>query len=502
MIPKAIVRLTAFSPGLFLFVPVNSAYAEATTSISMWQEMSFEGDVGSTSTYSNNTFNAVVGTCAEVKDDMCISKVEIKTEKSNQWKEMISNRLNFNELFCRGCSGYTQTTWKRDSRGLPSGELPSRWTQDENSILVQAGIAGSFSEGSELNRPNWKSANTKFFIHGMSIKINSGQLSEHNGTSFRLTFNIRDRSEAINGFFDGRLSESHLEITPQNEFIVEGKPVVVSSARAQWINSQIPNEVIDFFMQNYYKPGSWVGVPPPTSWKTNDSNVPFGYSFGNSMNLDFPAFDFFEKYFDQKLTKDSSVWSVSNFGASWNATPNKCFSIDQTVGMATTNANIYTRGIPEWDPTAQTLNFRIASPHKKSSGEETRGSYDLTLSESTAKCFWNLISLPDSAELRITYPDGAAEVATVTLTVKNGFIYFHAKGFHFSSPNVKVKLIKPTPTPTATPNVTPTPSTIPTPNARPVNTKTIYCKRKSNSIKVVGKKPNCPKGYSLIKAKN
>ena len=263
-------------------------------------------------------------------------------------------------------------------------------------------------------------------------------MSEHNGTSFRVTFNIRDRSEAINGFFDGRLSESHLEITPQNEFIVEGKPVVVSTAKAQWINSQIPNEVIDFFMQNYYTPTSWVGVPPPTSWKT--SSTPFGHSFGNVQNRDFPAFDFFEKYFDQKLTKDSSVWSVSNFGASWNATPNKCFSMDKTVGMATTNANIYTRGIPEWDSTAQTLNFRIASPHKNASGEETKGSYDLTLKESAAKCFWNLSSLPESAELRINYSDGAAEVATVALSSRNGFVYFNAKGFHFSSPNVKIKL--------------------------------------------------------------
>jgi hypothetical protein len=469
--------------------PFEIAHAESSTSISMWQEMSFESDIGSTSTYSNNSFVAVVGTCTEVLNDMCVSKVEIKISDSEPWQEMTSKRTNFNELYCDACSlGYTQAVWKRDNRGLPSGDLPSRWTKNEFTVLVQAGIAGSFSEGKELNRPKWESKNTKFDIHGMTIKISSGQISKLINTSFKITFDIKDRSEAVAGFFDGRLSDSHLEITPKNEFIVEGKPVVVTSGTASWSNSQIPDEVIDFFMKNYYTPQTWVGVPSPTSWKT--STKPFGYSFGNVQNRDFPAFDFFEKYFNEKLTKDSYAWSVSNFGATWTPSLNKCFSLSKTSGMATTNANMYTPGIPEWDSVAQTLNFRIASPHKNASGEETKGSYDLTLNESVAKCFWNLSSLPESAELRISYSDGAAEVTTVALSSKNGFVYFNAKGFHFSSPKVKIKLNKPTPT------VTPSAKTV-TPSAKTVTP--ISCKNGKRTIKVLGSNPTCPKGYKKVR---
>lgn len=471
-----------------LIFPLNGAYAESSTSITMSQQMTFEGDIGSTSTHSNNTFVAVVGTCAEILDDMCVSKVEIKINDLEPWQEMTSKRTNFNELYCDVCSlGYTQAVWKRDNRGLPSGDLPSRWSKNEYTVLVQAGIAGSFSEGKELKQPNWESKNTKFDIHGMTIKISSGQISKLINASFKITFNIKDRDEAVAGFFDGRLSESHLEITPKNEFIVEGKPVIVTSGTASWGNSQIPDEVIDFFVKHYYTPQTWIGVPSPTSWKT--STTPFGYGFGNVQNRDFPAFDFFEKYFNEKLTKDSYVWSISNFGSAWTPSLNKCFTPGKTSGMATTNANMYTSGIPEWDSVAQTINFRIASPHKNASGEETRGNYDLTLSESVAKCFWNLSSLPESAELRINYSDGVAEVAAVALSSRNGFVYFNAKGFHFSSPSVKIKLNKPTmmPTPTATPTSTVT--------VAPKTVKTIACKNGKRTIKVLGSNPTCPKGY-------
>jgi len=489
VIRRLIIKSTLLSVVLMAIFPFEIAHAESNTSISMSQQMSFESDIGTTSTYSNNSFVAVVGTCAEVLNDMCVSKVEIKISDSEPWQEMTSKRTNFNELYCPLCSlGYTQAVWKRDNRGLPSGDLPSRWTKNEFTVLVQAGIAGSFSEGKELNRPNWESKNTKFDIHGMTIKISSGQISKLINASFKITFDIKDRSEAVAGFFDGRLSNSHLEITPKNEFIVEGKPVVVTSGTASWSNSQIPDEVIDFFMKNYYTPQTWVGVPSPTSWKT--STKPFGYSFGNGQNRDFPAFDFFEKYFNEKLTKDSVAWSVSNFGATWTPSLNKCFSLSKTSGMATTNANMYTPGIPEWDSVAQTLNFRIASPHKNASGEETKGSYDLTLNESVAKCFWNLSSLPESAELRISYSDGAAEVATVALSSKNGFVYFNAKGFHFSSPKVKIKLNKPMPT------VTPSAKTV-TPSAKTVTP--ISCKNGKRTIKVLGSNPTCPKGYKKVR---
>jgi hypothetical protein len=487
MIQKLTVKSTLLSVLLMMIFPLNIAHAESSTSITMSQQMTFEGETGSTSTHSNNSFIAAVGTCAEILDDMCISKVEIKISDSEPWQEMTSKRTNFDELYCAACSlGYMQAVWKRDNRGLPTGDLPSRWMKNNYTVLVQAGIVGSFSEGKELNRPNWESKNTKFNIHGMQIKISSSQISELANANFRITFDIKDRSEAVAGFFDGRLSESHLEITPKNEFVVEGKPVVVTSGTASWSNSQIPDEVIDFFMKHYYKPQTWVGVPSPTSWKT--SSTPFGYSFGNGQNRDFPAFDFFEKYFNEKLTKDSYVWSISNLGATWTPTLNKCFVPGKTSGMSTTNANMYTPGIPEWDSVSQTLNFRIASPHKNASGEETRGSYDLTLSESVAKCFWELTSVPQSAELRISYSDGAAEVATVALSSKNGFVYFHAKGFHFSSPSIKIKMNRQKPDVTPSPAVTTSPKTL----------KTIACKNGKRTIKVLATNPVCPKGYKKV----
>lgn len=476
-------------PLIILSILTENARAASTFNVLIWQQMSLESGTGYTSGYTNNSFVAVIGNCTDVVDDICIESVEMKSQTDVNWQSMTPKRKDFNSIVCRGCTGQTYGVWKRDNRGLPTGDLPSEWSTKDTSVVVQANVGGKFLQGLEVNRPDWNGKNTTFEIKGMSIEISSPNLEKSIETLFRITINLRDRKEAALGFFDGRMRESQLGITSDNRMVFEGKPTIVTVARTKtWNSSEIPDDVIDFFKKRYIK-GAWIGVSEPSQWRTSGS--PTGFSFSN----DFEAFDFFEKHFSPDLLKDQVAWSVSNIrNSEWFQGRNQCFDPDETSGLATTNANMYGNGVPEWNESTTTLDFRMASPHLNGQGNLTIGNYDLVLRESTAKCIWKIKDFPKLAELKIDYPDGVAQIATVVLGSKDGFISFHANGFHFSSPTVKVKIA--TPTPTATP--TPVPTVSPTPSPTPKNKVTIRCKLGKKVIIKTGVNVKCPQGYKKV----
>jgi hypothetical protein len=486
-------KLTALIFLLSIGITATDSLAATPFRVSIWQNMSFGGDTGSTSGYSNNTFVAVIGNCLDIKDDICISRVETRKDPDSPWMTLEPKTMSYEEVLCRGCTGQTFGVWKRDQRGLPTGNLPSRWSADGVSIIVQAELYGRYWQGTEVNKPSWNSPETTFLINGIGVKVNSSKLNEMTNRDFRIVIDLKDRKEAVTGFFDGRLKDTDLIVNKDGQFIVQGKPVVVSAASTkQWLNTEIPDDVIEFF-KGIYVEGTWIGIPSPSLWRA--SPPASGFSFGNFMNNDFPKFDFFEKYFDPAQTRDLAAWSISN--SNWESFQgvNPCFKGGDTSGVATTNANLYTSGLPTWDKVNQSLDFRMASPHLDSTGKLTSGNYDLILNESVAKCIWGLNEIPSAATLNISYPDGTSEVATVVLSVRNGFVNFHASGFHFSSPTIKIKVTSP-PTPASKPQVQE--STTATMQQNLPNKVTIKCKKNGKTISKTGIQPVCPIGYKKI----
>jgi hypothetical protein len=108
------------------------------------------------------------------------------------------------------------------------------------------------------------------------------------------------------------------------------------------------------------------------------------------------------------------------------------------------------------------------------------------------------------ASVSITYDDGSKpSVATVIgKRVENDYLII-TSGFHFSSPNLAIKItqVAATPTPSPTPSPVPSPSATPTPVAKvEVASKkrtTISCIKGKTIRKVSGITPTCPKGFSL-----
>ena len=216
-------------------------------------------------------------------------------------------------------------------------------------------------------------------------------------------------------------------------------------------------------------------------------------------------------YVDDQATAMSSDWSVRTLSGNEMNRANKCF-IDATriSGIISSNATQYSAGPPSFDPVEQTLNYQVGAPHYTNKKVEFSGSYDLVIRSDVARCVYGFSNAPVKATISIIAPDGTNKVATTSLIEKNGWMFFSAKGFTYSSPTVRVKLTQEVPvaTPTPTPVPTPTPevsssSAAPVtpqgtaPTIKPASSKksTIICYKGKTLRKITAVKPSCPKGY-------
>jgi hypothetical protein len=135
-----------------------------------------------------------------------------------------------------------------------------------------------------------------------------------------------------------------------------------------------------------------------------------------------------------------------------------------------------------------TLDYKVASTHFEPDGTTVfKGTYELIMSSTVARCIYKFTSAPISATVSITSDNGEANTATTLISEKNGWLKLAAYGFTFSSPTVRVKLTQEA--------VAPTPS--PSPTVKPVIAKktTITCVKGKTIKKVTAIKPKCPTGY-------
>jgi hypothetical protein len=207
-----------------------------------------------------------------------------------------------------------------------------------------------------------------------------------------------------------------------------------------------------------------------------------------------------------KAVGSKSMWIARTLSAQeiWSSGTSACLSDNKSLnGIVTTNANMYISSPPVFNKEAQSLDYKVSSPHLDENGKLNVGNYNLVLSSEAARCLYNFTKAPISATVSIVSSDGSSQVATTAVTEKNGWLYLSAAGYTYSSPTVRVKLTQeapaptpaPTPTPEPTPTVTATPTPTPTVTTAPVKKTTISCVKGKVVKKVTSVKPVCPKGY-------
>jgi hypothetical protein len=147
---------------------------------------------------------------------------------------------------------------------------------------------------------------------------------------------------------------------------------------------------------------------------------------------------------------------------------------------------------PTWFPDDGSVGISISSPHLRVDGAKNVGAFNIAMPLETAKCLWGVdLSKSVSALVSASYESSGAPVLVTTSTsVSSGYFNVNAAGFHFSSPNFRVKLKQEVNTPQAI-------ATTPEPKAQPTANKktTIRCIKGKETKKVTAFKPKCPAGY-------
>jgi len=202
-----------------------------------------------------------------------------------------------------------------------------------------------------------------------------------------------------------------------------------------------------------------------------------------------------------KASATQSTWTFYTLPRWELSNSNTCIKdADDLVGFVTTNAAAYSAGPPAFNSELQSLDYKVIAPHHTAKGEVFRGTYDLKIRASVARCIYGFNESPIQGSISILAEDGSMQVATQTINESKGWLSLSANGFTYSSPTISAKLTQKAPEPVVVaPAASPTPT--PTPTAKAATTKkvsTITC-RKVTKIKVVKKvtavSPKCPSGY-------
>ena len=300
--------------------------------------------------------------------------------------------------------------------------------------------------------------------------------------------------EKIKGWFHGRLGEALASITSTSDgdqlLTVQGKPVVVPGIYAWYKKSDYPLPLRTFYA-NYPK------VALDTNgagWPSSDGQYPDGPD-GLPYSILKEGFGYNEGSFQEvlawinaagdKATYAPTVWSVRSMESS--QFDNCMKGSDSLSGIVSTNSTMYIGNPPTFDKDSQSLDYKVMSPHNLPNGTEFKGSYDLVIKSDVARCIYGFSNAPVSAKISILSSDGTTQVATTTFNERNGWMYLVARGFTFSSPTVRVKLIQET-APTPAPTASSTTTTF-------AKQSTITCVKGKSAKKVTAIKPACPSGW-------
>jgi len=191
-----------------------------------------------------------------------------------------------------------------------------------------------------------------------------------------------------------------------------------------------------------------------------------------------------------RATADIARWTIRSLADNELSGASRCFTDrSQLNGLVTTNATQYSGGPPKFDRASGSLDYRVAAPHYTSGGNLVRGTYDLIMRSSVARCVYGFSNAPLNASISVVENNGQTTVATKSVSERDGWIRIAAYGFGFSSPTIKVQLTQEQSE--KTPTDSPSKAKVPASKKR-----TIVCRKGRVVRKVSAVNPICPKGFT------
>lgn len=423
-------------------------------------------------------YNAVLPLCDAENTFGCIKSVEVKKSTENAWELLTPGEKFFN-------SGIAATTmnadgteanwpWETWSGNAKAGLPPSGKVQLFDSKLHTHGGGASYVVKANMQGGGRAGDTLTFNQFGLSIK--AVKVTNYNaGTSgnkevgtvaayrfpenleFRFTVKLGALYPQLNGWFFGRITNAQIELDPKEQLlIVSGQP------------STTP-------IHSGYMP-----FPFPEEFKDDFKGVTkarlTSYEFSPSLPIVLDKWLKFQKVLNPKASYESDVWKIDAAPKTFlegDQDFQKCVGTKTGIsGLLTTNATVYSQKPPTWNSKDATLTYQVAGPEFLSDGRKNLGNYLLAMRTDVASCLWKSDLKNAKATVEVTNGDGTAgaQIATTTLSQKNGWLYFSAAGFHFSAPSIKVKLI-------------------------PQKVIKITCIKGKTKKTVTGSNPKCPAGY-------
>ena len=283
----------------------------------------------------------------------------------------------------------------------------------------------------------------------------------------------------VSGWLHGRTNNTSAEITRTSDgdqlIKVSGRASIVPSVYAWFPKSDLPKRVADYYSDK------------PEELKSGTGFGDFDPKTGTGTALLKDTLDYRESQFPEALAwysalKDKAAMAPTQWSIRSTDSGNDqkgCFANrSELSGIVATNSNFFIAGPPAYNEVENSLDYKVASPHFLPNGDVFKGTYNLLMRSSVARCIYGFTDAPVSASVSIVASDGTSQVATTVLGEKNGWLYLTASGFTFSSPTVRVKLTQPSAAAPAAAKKT-----------------SITCIKGKATKKVTAVNPKCPTGY-------
>jgi hypothetical protein len=234
-------------------------------------------------------------------------------------------------------------------------------------------------------------------------------------------------SNAISGWFRGRLKSPEVEVKPINadysSVAVSGEPVEVPRLIAGYVAGQDGPPIAGSQIENSYG-GAF------TIFKAASSRAIDIVNGVRAVAKD-------------TAVAQNSIWMVNSITAgtaSGGGQGSQCLQEGRgLLGIVTTNAMAYTGTIPDYK--SGYLSYRVAGMHFLPDGKtEALGTYDLVMRSDVARCLYGFTNAPVSATIQVVGTGGEEKVATTIVNEKDGWLKLAAYGFTFSEKEIRVTL--------------------------------------------------------------
>ncbi len=298
----------------------------------------------------------------------------------------------------------------------------------------------------------------------------------------------------LTGWMHGRMRDASIKLERKSETVnlltVSARPIKVPVLDVVKSVDDLPDSLL-----THFAPLDWAGETRRYPLGTTPQGTRVEQSEKDRVGLKNLSFKFINTRFDAGSMKDflqwlpiagdkaaalPTQWRVATMTDRGSGVVQECLNKSNTLaGLVTTNSTMYLDGPPTFDAAKSSLDYKVAATHFEADGKTVfKGTYELLMSSSVARCIYKFTNAPVNASVSVTSESGEPNVATTVVREKDNWLTLGAYNFTFSAPTVSVKL-------------TQEKAMVITP-AKPAVKKIICVKGKVTKVVTTAK---CPSGY-------